>query len=194
MNWYAVRTRPSAEYVAAAELGKDGMEVFLPRIIDLKPRPGHADVPLFPGYLFVRCNPSADGWPTFRPAHRVLGWLSIGDETPSIPNEAIVDLRRRVDSMNGENGLWRQYRTGEKVRVVTGAIDSFGQILEEARSPQGRAQVLLEFMGRLVKTRVPWKNLRPDEGQTELIHHPPRRTRGRGRWIAGSQPRLLPSG
>jgi len=149
MNWYAVRTRPSADHVAATELGRDGMEVFFPRIIDLKPRPGHPDVPLFPGYLFVKCDPQGDGWPSFRPAHRVLGWLTIGGETPPVPDEAIVELGRRVDAMNGENGLWRRFRTGEKVRVVTGIIDNLGQIIEEAKSPQGRAQVLLEFMGRL---------------------------------------------
>jgi len=114
--------------------------------------------------------------------------LSFGDVTPSIPDDVVDDLRQRVDSLNGDHGLWRKYRVGETVRVVSETLESLAEVVEEAKSPQAKALVLLQFMGRLVPTRVPWANLQPVEKQPEEKVRLPRRTRGRGRWVKGQHP------
>ena len=193
-RWYIVRTRPRAEYLAAEELGRDGFEIFFPRVKSPHSPISHGDTPLFPGYLFLRCDPEAGGWPSFRLAHGVLGWLNFGGVIPAIPNEVVAELTRRVEAINKAKGLWQRFHPGEKVRVVSGKLESFAEIVEEAKSPQARAVVLLQFMGRLVKAQVPWESLRPVDGQPQEYDRAPRRTRGRRRWIGGFGPVVRPVG
>jgi transcriptional antiterminator RfaH len=182
LRWYVARTQPRAEFLAADELTRDGFQVFFPRVKAAQPRQGHADVPLFPGYLFLRCDPGVQGWPSFRPAHRIASWLRFGDEIPWLPDEVVTSLMECSASINHHGGLWRRYQAGETVQVVSGTINSLAVVLEEAKSPHARVNILLEFMGRMVRAQVPWVNLQPVEDQPPAQHHAPRRTRGRGRW------------
>lgn len=184
LRWYLARTEPQAEYLAAHELTRDGFDTFFPRVKSPHPRFRHDDEPLFPGYIFIRCGQEAEGWPTFRPVHRLLGWVRFGGEIPSVPNEVVDEIARRVEQINDGEGLWRKFRRGEKVRVVSGAMDGIGEVVQEAKSPQARAIVLMQFMGGLVRADVPWQSLRPMEGDSVSTQYP-RRTRGRGRWING---------
>lgn len=184
-NWHVIRTEPRAEYLAADELDRDGFEVFFPRIKVAHPRCGHSDTPIFPGYLFLRLDAQMEGWPVFRPRHRVVNWVRFGDEIPSLPDDAVAELRQRVDTINGEGGLWRGFKPGDKVRVISNTIQGLAEVIEGAKSPQGRVKVLLEFMGRLVRAQIPWDALRPVEEESEKGRRPLRRTRGGGRWIAG---------
>jgi transcriptional antiterminator RfaH len=187
-NWYVARTQPRAESLAASELGRDGLEVFFPRIKAQGATTRGLDAPLFPGYLFVRFDPEAEGWPTLRPAHRMLGWVSFGGEVAWLPHQIVGELMERVKSINQEGGLWQRFQCGQKVRVVGNNFDSLAEVVEETRSPQGRAKVLLQFMGRLVQAQVPYVNLQPVETMPVETHPPPRRTRGGGRWVRGFGP------
>ncbi|MCE2463810.1 MAG: transcription termination/antitermination NusG family protein [Dehalococcoidia bacterium] len=54
LKWYVARTRPLAEYAARDHLETAGLEVFMPCARTCTPRLGHEDMPLFPGYLFLR--------------------------------------------------------------------------------------------------------------------------------------------
>ena len=193
LKWYVVRTTPLGEYLAASELERDGFEVFFPRFKAPVLRPSHEDSPLFPGYLFIRCDPAEDGWPSFRPAHRVSGWVRSGNEIPSVPDRIMDVLMRDLESLAGDEGFWRRYVPGEKVSVVTKTMQAAAIVLEEPRSPESRVKVLLEFMGRSINAQIPWDNLRPIDHvpeETDQATKTPRRTRGRNRWIRGQGPRL----
>ena len=193
-NWYVVRTMPRAEYIAAGELARDGHEVYLPSVQGPHPRTGHTDAPLFPGYLFIRCDPHSDGWPVFRGIHRVFGWLKLGGEVPALPDDFVASLRGRIEGMNSEGGLWRRFRAGERVQVVSKAMQAEAEIVEEPRSPYSRVKVLMRFMGGLVAGEVPWTDIRPNDDNGNERQRAPRRTRGKGRWIAGFGPRPVPTG
>lgn len=184
-RWYVLRTEPQAEFLATAELERDGFDVFFPRIKTLNPRPGHSESPLFPGYLFLRWNQEAAGWPTFRPGTRVTGWVKFGNDVPWLPDEIVAELAQQQDAINEEGGLFRRFLRGEKVRVVSGSLDSIAEVLEDVKSPKARAKVLMQFMGRLVQAHVPWNTLQPMESTPPVTRRVPRRTRGRGRWING---------
>ena len=194
LGWYVIRTEPRAEYLAVSELGRDGFEVFFPRVNTAFHRLGHTDTPLFPGYIFLRWDPENEGWPSFRLAHRVSGWVSFEGVVPVVPDEVITELSRRVDEITGGEGLWRRFRRGEKVRVVSSTLDSLGEVVEEAKSPHARAKVLLQFMGRLVQAQVPWDALQPLEEHPVGKQRFPRRTRGKGRWTQEFRPRQAVSG
>lgn len=187
-SWYVVRTEARAEYLAARELEADGLEVFFPRLKTRHPRVGHVDAPLFAGYLFIRCSPEVDGWPLLQPRHRISRWLSFGGTVASVPDEVITEVVQRMEGINSGQGLWRKYRPGEKVQIVSNGIETLAEVLEEAKSPQAQATVLFQFMGRLVQAKVPWEDIRPTEAQHQVPLWRPRRTRGKGRRIRGSEP------
>ena len=191
LSWYVLATEPRAEYMAATELRRDGFEIFFPLVKAANHRAGHADEPLFPGYLFLHLGADSESWPSFRPAHRVIGWVNFQGIVPSVPEEVITDLGRRVEAINTGQGLWRRFTSGETVRVVSGSFDSLAQVVVEAKSPQGRANVLLNFMGRQISAQVPWADIRPVEDQTNEKQRAPRRTRGSGRWIQGYRTNLV---
>ena len=185
LRWYVVRTEPGGEYLAAGELRRDGFDVLFPRAKTPHPRMGHGDVPLFPGYLFLGWDASSEGMPSLTRAAHVLGWVSFGGVVPPLPDEFVEELGRRLEAINQDGGLWRRFRRGEKVHVVSGSLQNLAEVVEEAKSPQARVRVLMEFMGRLVSAHVPWENLRSIEGERAESYWVPRRTRGRGRWING---------
>ena len=183
LRWYVARTEPRAEFVAAEELARDGYDVFFPRITEPSPRPGHTETPLFPGYLFLHCDPEAEGWPSFRGVHRITGWVSFGGEVPCLPDGDVAELMERLELINQQGGMLRRFSPGEKVHVDAGNLQGLAEVVEGAKSPKARAKVLLRFMGRLVQAQVPWESLRPLEDRPEERQRLPRRTRGGGRWI-----------
>ena len=187
-RWYVARTQPRADLLAAGELGRDGLEVFAPRVKAQRPATQDLDAPLFPGYLFVRIDPETEGWPSLRPAHRLLGWVNFDGEAAWLPDRVVLELIERVEAITQQGGLWQRFKRGQKVRVVGNNLDSLAEVVEETTSPQGRAKVLLHFMGRLVKAQVPHENLRSVESTPMKKLSPPRRTRGGGRWVRGFGP------
>lgn len=187
-RWYVARTEPKAEFLAASELGRDGFEVFFPRVKDPRPRARRTEMPLFPGYLFLQWDPDVQRWPSFRPGHRILGWVSFGGEIPWLPDESMAALREHSANINRQGGLWRRFRAGERVQVMSGNLVGLAEVVKEAKSPQARVQVLLQFMGRLVPTHVPWEDLQPIAESGPGNRRAPRRTRGKTRWLPGFGP------
>ena len=188
-KWYVARTKPRVESLACIELVREGFEVFLPRINSPLPQGGITEGPLFPGYIFIRCDPESNGWPVFRNGHRILGWLGFDGAVPSLPDEAIESLMLDIDDINNKGGLWRRYQVGEMVNVTSETVSGLAEVLEVSKSPQSRIKVLLEFMGRLVPAHVPWENISPTSQRDDInTRKAPRRTRGRGRWVRGVGP------
>ena len=188
LDWYVARTEPRAEFIATKELERDGYDVFLPLITETNPRPGRSESPLFPGYIFVRCVPDAEQWPTFRLAHRVTGWVRFGSEVPSIPDSDMVALKESLDRINRQGGIPRRFEPGEIVHVDAGHFQGLAEVLAIGKSPKARANVILQFMGQLVRAQVPWESLRLVEDRSEGIPRFPRRTRGKGRWVSTFRP------
>jgi len=185
-RWYVVRTEPRADRLAEASLLRDDFDVFSPRLKSSIDRTGQTNSPLFPGYIFLSWNQDDEKWPAFKSEHRVYGFVEFDGEIPWLSDEVIDELGRSVDELNGDNGTWRRYRTGEQVWVNSGGLDGLAEVLEEAKSPQARARVLLQFMGRKVNAQVPWKDLRPVAFKLPEQSRTTRRTRGHGRKIKGS--------
>ena len=190
--WYVIRTRPRCERLASESLQRDGHDVFFPRVKAQGQVSGDVIVPLFPGYLFLRCDPEARDWAAAGRASGVLGWVRFEDEVPVVPDDVIEELARRVREVNSDGGLWTRFRPGDAVHVESGKLDRLAWVLDEPGSPEARVRVLIEFMGRLVPAEVPRRGLRPvGQGELETHRRRGRRTRGRGRWIQGFGPRGL---
>jgi len=185
LNWYVVRTKPQSEYIAANALRVEGYEHFFPKIHTVQRRSGKKEIPLFPGYLFVRCDVDRGQWPAIGLLPGLLGWVRFDGVVSSIGDDIVDGLARRVESINDNGGLWIRYKPGQNVRVVSGQFESLAQVAEEPTSSDSKVRVLLEFMGQLVSAEVPWSDLRiaPEDSRGDANHGRRRRTRGRGRWI-----------
>ena len=192
-GWYLARIRPMCEYSAAVALERTGYKLYFPRLMTYRPRAGHDDAPLFPGYLFIHMTQEDSRLPSIRHVAGLVGWVEFDGVMPAVPDEAIEELRSRVESINGEGGYWKRFRPGEMVRIIWGSAESFAEVVEDSTSPQSQVRVLLDFMGQLVPARVPWQDLEPVGDQTVQFYRDrlPRRTRGKGRWIRGFGPRRL---
>jgi transcriptional antiterminator RfaH len=185
LNWYVIRTKPQSENIAANALRVEGYEHFFPMIQAIQRRSGKEEIPLFPGYLFVRCDVDRGQWPAIGLLPGVLGWVRFDGVASSIADDVVDELARRVETINDNGGLWIRYKPGQKVRVVSGQFESLAQVADEPTSSDSKVRVLLEFMGQLVSAEVPWSDLRiaPEDSQGDANHGRRRRTRGRGRWI-----------
>ncbi|MDA1128315.1 MAG: hypothetical protein O2913_06425 [Chloroflexi bacterium] len=188
LRWYVARTEPRSEFIAAEELARDGYDVFFPRLTDPKQPSGRTKAPLFPGYLFLRCDREAGGWPSFRNAHRIAGWVRFGGEVPSLPDRDILELRKSLESINQKAGMPPKFSPGEKVHVAAGNLQGLAEIIEGAKTPRARVKVLMQFMGRMVKAQVPWQSVEAVADRPVGKPQLPRRTRGKGRWTREFRP------
>jgi len=190
LRWYVIRTKPQSERLAASALERNGLELFFPLVRTPLVHAAPSMVPLFPGYLFVRYDMEAGDAQMARRLPGILGWVRFNDVAPPLPDDVIANLADRVESINNGGGLWTRFRPGDKVSVVTGKLEGLAEVVEEAKSPESRVRVLLEFMGRQVPAEIPWQSLKParkDSGPTAPARRP-RRTRGGGRWVRGFRP------
>lgn len=96
-RWYALYTRSNFEKRVAYELSAKGVENYLPvveQVHQWKDRRKRIDLPVFPGYVFVRFR---DSHPTRLETLRTAGTVRLlghGDQLEPIPDAEIESIRR----------------------------------------------------------------------------------------------------
>lgn len=155
-SWYLVYTKPRQEEVAQTNLVRQGYGVYLPHAREARKHRGRRIMlvgPLFPRYLFICLDTHTDNWGPIRSTLGVASLVRFGQEPARIPDELIDFLKAR----EGEAGLheWAEqnYRAGDRVRVAEGAFRGYEGILL-ARNSRERVVVLLDILGRKVRTKV----------------------------------------
>lgn len=149
-RWYAVRTRSRHEKVAAKQLDGTGVETFLPLMTQVHrwvTGPKQVDVPLFPGYVFVRIIYSPDQRVRVLRSHGVAGFVGTthGKGTP-IPDKQIEDIRLLLNhKIPFKNSI--SLRVGQKVRVKGGSLDGVEGVLVGKRS-QRKLLIMIEPIQR----------------------------------------------
>ena len=162
---------------------REGFRLYCPKVRVPTSVQQFRHVPLFPGYVFLRCDIRAQALPMVSRFPGVLGWVKFGGQIPKIPDEEMSALQGRVEEMHSEGGLWQKFHAGQQVKVSHGKLDALAIVLDEPSSPDARVKVLLEFMGRQVHATVPWRQLNPVPQTSDESRKGERRTRGRGRVI-----------
>lgn len=159
--WYCARTQPKHEHIAAANIRKQlGLTVFHPRLgLERSTRRGVVRVmePLFPCYLFVRCQLS-EHIDQIRYVSGVSSLVHFGQKTPSIPDQVIEDLQRCFDSqeaMTANDPL----RPGMEISVAEGAFLGAHGVVVRLLPARQRVQILLDFLGRPTLAEVERKVL-----------------------------------
>jgi transcription antitermination factor NusG len=130
-RWYAIRTRSRHEKVAARELDAQGIPVFLPLLTSVRQwsdRRTEVELPLFPGYAFVRVAYSSGDRVRVLRATGVVNFVGPSAVGASIPDEQIESIRTiLVQKIPLTDHPF--LRLGQRIRVRSGALSGVEGIL-----------------------------------------------------------------
>lgn len=178
--WYALYTKPRQEEVVAGQLGRKGIEVFLPQYTERRRGETPRLQALFPCYLFVRTNLEAVGISALQWVPGVRRLVTFGGMPARVPEEAIALVRRQLAHLEAIGGFPKaRFQPGERVRIKEGPLAGLEAVFEGPLEPAERVRILIRFLGQCNRAVVPLDIL---EGAAPR-QHPPRRTRGHGRVI-----------
>jgi transcription elongation factor/antiterminator RfaH len=133
-QWYAIQTRYRFERKVTSQLQSQGLETFLPLLQEVhhwSDRQKLVDTLLFPGYMFVRLDPSPVVQKKILQAGGVIGLITFAGEAAPVPAKQIDDLRILL-SQNVPCALHPFLKAGQRVRIRDGSLDGLEGILEEA--------------------------------------------------------------
>ena len=123
-HWYAVWIKSRQERVAAARLAYFGISTYLPLQSELRlwsDRQQSIEMPLFPGYLFVRVDLKSGNKLRVLQTPGVVGIVGNGSEPVPIPDEQIDSVRTAI-LCGAKSSTQAFLEEGESVRVVRGAL------------------------------------------------------------------------
>ena len=156
--WFALAVSPRSEGAAARELQRLVDEVFLPVRQERRAwtdRIKQQEVPLFPGYLFVRLALSPS---TRVPLLRCRGVVDVVGRragatplAPSIPDHEVASLQRLVSAERALDPV-TSLVPGAVVEVGAGPLKGIRGVVEVAADGQRRLVVQVSLLGRGVRT------------------------------------------
>lgn len=158
--WYCARTRPKHEHIAAASLERKlSLEVFHPRLrLEKATRRGvvRSVEPLFPCYIFIRCD--AEVLQEVRYVPGISSLVRFGDRVPVVPDEVVEELRQCFE-MGEPMEVQEPLMPGSEVTVAEGAFMGSSGIVLKVLPARRRVQILLDFLGRTTVAEVDRKSL-----------------------------------
>jgi transcription antitermination factor NusG len=122
-SWFAIETRYRFESKAARQLREKGVEAFLPMRREVRrwsDRKKSIEVPLFPGYVFVRLDGSRVNRLCVLQTEGVLGFVGSHHEPAKIPEAQIRDLQSLL-AKKMSCSLHPFLKVGQRVRIRGGA-------------------------------------------------------------------------
>jgi transcriptional antiterminator RfaH len=156
LAWFAAQLRPQGLKRAVDHLHRQKFETFAPELESTVIRAGvrrQIRKPLFPGYLFVSFDPAIAKWTAINSTRGVARLILDRPDRPTpLPPSFMAEIMARYDKA-GHLLPPPNLNVGDTVRVLTG---SFAEIVTkiEALPDQERIGVLIELMGRKVKTSL----------------------------------------
>ena len=152
--WYAVHTKPRCEALAEASLNHLGVEVFLPLVKERRMccgKQGPKTVPMFPRYLFVRCEMSFQ-YRAIAYARGVKQFVSFGSGPAPVDEGIVEGIKSR-----GKNGVLElsesNFNTGQIVQIKAGPLHGLEAVFEREMAGAQRAMLLLKtisYQARLI--------------------------------------------
>ncbi len=164
LPWAAVYTRHQHEKIVAQTLTAKGFEVFLPLYESVrrwKDRRKLLNLPLFPGYVFVRGAIDRRLHVVTTPGIHMI--LCQGDKVATIPEEEIQAIQRAVDS-NLQLQPHPFLKCGESVRVIRGALSGIEGILVRKKNVF-RLVLTVDILSQSVAVEVDAADVEPLRNQ-----------------------------
>jgi transcriptional antiterminator RfaH len=156
-RWYVVQSQPNAEHKAMAHLNRQGFGTYLPRYLKRRRHARRMDIvaaPLFPRYLFVAIDLTAQRWRSIFSTVGVSRIVCNGDFPTPIHDHVVAALKAREDTGGFVHLDSRpNFCAGDKVRLLDGVFaDCLG--LYEGMKDNDRVAILLDLLGRKVRVTV----------------------------------------
>jgi transcriptional antiterminator RfaH len=157
-NWYVAYTQPGGEDKAMFNLRRQNFEAYLPKISTTRRHARRVEQvrrPLFPRYLFVRMDLSAERWRAIHSTIGVTHLICNGDTPVPMPEMVIEEIQAR-ESKDGVVKLFdaARFHAGDAVRVTDGPLlDRTGFF--ESMGSESRVVILLNILGRELKVGLP---------------------------------------
>jgi len=159
-HWYAIYTRASHEKRVAAELDARTVEHFLPQYSSVrrwKDRRVRLNLPLFPGYVFVRF--ALQDRLRILQVPSVVRLIGFGGLPTALPDEEVEILRAGLaDQLHAEPHLF--LNVGRRVRIVSGPLLGLEGILQR-RKNNFRCVVSLDLIHRAFAVDVDAADVQP---------------------------------
>jgi transcriptional antiterminator NusG len=124
-SWYAVQTRSRHERIVYQHLLMRGCSLYLPTVTEThvwSDRRKKVEVPLFPGYVFVRIIAHNEWRVKVLRTPGVVRFVGCTAEGTPIPEDQLASVRTIVE----RNMPWASHpflKVGQRVRVRGGALD-----------------------------------------------------------------------
>jgi transcription antitermination factor NusG len=151
-HWYAAYTKPRHEKNVAAQLGMREVETYLPiyrAIHNWNGRKAEVNLPLFPGYVFVKLPLAERVRVLEQPG--VVRLVGVNGKATPVPEDDIERLRSSLAFFKAEPYPFMV--PGEKVRIRTGPMAGLeGKILR--RKGKFRLVVSLELIQRSIVLEI----------------------------------------
>ncbi|MBI3669125.1 MAG: UpxY family transcription antiterminator [Acidobacteria bacterium] len=174
-RWYALRTYPRHEKKVHAQLRQKGVTTFLPLVSEVhrwSDRKKTIQIPLFPGYAFVRLEATVHNRLYVLRTAGVVGFVGNGGTGLPIPDNQIEDIQK-VLAHNIPCVLYPFLRVGQRVRIHSGCLEGLEGILVTCNSDRSLV-VSVEAIHQSLAIRI--------EGYDVEILSPPQNSQcGRGR-------------
>ncbi len=154
--WYCARTKPKHEHIAAANVRKQlALEVFHPQLrVERATRRGvvRGVVPLFPGYIFVRCV-IAESLNEIRYANGISAMVHFAGRIPPVADSVVAELQECFPASE-PMPLAERLSAGSEVVLAEGAFMGMSATVLRVLPARHRVQVLLEILGRPTMVEV----------------------------------------
>lgn len=154
-SWYVIQTQSRHEDKVGAALARQGLEIFLPKLIypsRRRDRKVTLKAPLFPGYMFLHAEPDPL---TFYQVIKVGGVVRLlGNGSPTPLGEEIMASIRAIVAGARPFYPWRFLERGKQVRVTDGPLTGAVGILVDRKEKKRRLVVAVELFKRSVAVEL----------------------------------------
>uniref|UniRef100_A0A7C4RSJ3 Transcriptional activator RfaH n=1 Tax=Desulfatirhabdium butyrativorans TaxID=340467 RepID=A0A7C4RSJ3_9BACT len=167
LKWFVIRTKTNREMHARLQYERQQYEVYLPLIKKVvRHARSKAEVlrPFFPGYLFLRLDPETCDWISICSTFDAIGPIRFGDRYVPVPDWVIDDLKARetdgVICLRPVSPEWLVPGAAVGIRIDEGVV---APGIVYSNRGKDNVEVLLQLLGREVKTKVSVDRLQPPE-------------------------------
>lgn len=161
IEWRLAQIRPNADRMAIRNLARQGFSTFQPLELVTTIRRGQF-IPryrsFFPGYMFVGYPAAAAPWSLVNSTYGVSRLVRFGDKAAAVPGSLIAELQAACDAQ-GVMSMGANLAVGSNVEITSGAFAGLlGEI--ERLTPDRRAFMLIEFLGKQTRANLPVAQLK----------------------------------
>jgi len=158
-NWYALYTKPRAEFVAEEQLKNMGITTYLPtiqRIRKWSDRKKKIVEPLFKSYIFIYSTESQRSLAC--EAEAVVKTIFFGGKPSIIPSSQIENIRKLLERTNDVNVIEGIVK-GTLVKIVDGPFADIEGVVYSQLNDESMLAVSIELLNRTVIVQLPKDSL-----------------------------------